>query len=140
MQLCRRYGEGPTIRGIGEHVGLSSTSSVLHQLRKPEQAGMIRSTGSGWRSTRLGNRQQAGCPNASGIRICRGVRLPAWDRDLRRRTGYPQQEAVRAVRSQTAPRVHSPSSAWTSSKAPETDCPDSVSGAYPGPSETAATP
>ncbi|WP_127354375.1 LexA family protein [Actinacidiphila soli] len=47
-------GEGPTIREIGKQVGLSSTSSVLHQLRKLEEEGAISRTEQGWRSTRPG--------------------------------------------------------------------------------------
>ncbi|MET7616171.1 MarR family transcriptional regulator [Streptomyces sp. NPDC005408] len=49
------HGEGPTIREIGERVGLSSTSSVAYQLRRLERAGLIRRTGWSWRSCRMGN-------------------------------------------------------------------------------------
>lgn len=35
------HGEGPTIREIGQQVGLSSTSSTAYQLGRLEQHGLI---------------------------------------------------------------------------------------------------
>lgn len=46
------HGEGPTIREIGQQVGLSSTSSTAYQLGRLEQHGMV-SRGRSWRSIRL---------------------------------------------------------------------------------------
>lgn len=48
------HGEGPTIRQIGEAVGLSSTGSVAYQLGQMEKRGMISRSGHFWRSVRLG--------------------------------------------------------------------------------------
>ncbi|WP_079181298.1 hypothetical protein [Streptomyces sp. CB00316] len=36
------HGHGPTVREIGERVGLSSTGSVAHQLGQLEERGLIR--------------------------------------------------------------------------------------------------
>ncbi|OEJ22192.1 hypothetical protein AR457_38745 [Streptomyces agglomeratus] len=47
------HGEGPTVREIGDRVGLSSTSSVQYQLKRLEQQGAISRSGSRWRSYRL---------------------------------------------------------------------------------------
>ncbi|MET8406094.1 winged helix DNA-binding protein [Streptomyces sp900116325] len=47
-------GEGPTVRQIGERVGLSSTSSVAYQLGRLEELGLISRSGRRWRSCRLG--------------------------------------------------------------------------------------
>ncbi|MET7498485.1 repressor LexA, partial [Streptomyces sp900116325] len=47
-------GEGPTVRQIGERVGLSSTSSVAYQLGRLEALGLISRSGRRWRSCRLG--------------------------------------------------------------------------------------
>ncbi|MEE1735132.1 MarR family transcriptional regulator [Streptomyces sp. BE147] len=47
-------GESPSIRQIGERVGLSSTSSVSYQLGRLEARGLITRIGSRWRSCRLG--------------------------------------------------------------------------------------
>ncbi|MEU9200411.1 winged helix DNA-binding protein [Streptomyces sp. DT224] len=48
------HGEGPSIRQIGERVGLSSSSSVAYQLGRLETLGLISRTGRRWRSCRLG--------------------------------------------------------------------------------------
>ncbi|WP_405204073.1 winged helix DNA-binding protein [[Kitasatospora] papulosa] len=48
------HGEGPSIRQIGERVGLSSTSSVAYQLVRLEDLGLISRTGPRWRSCHLG--------------------------------------------------------------------------------------
>ncbi|MBA4866197.1 MarR family transcriptional regulator [Streptomyces sp. PSKA54] len=48
------HGEGPSIREIGKHVGLSSSSSVAYQLGKLEQQGMVSRSGRRWRSCKLG--------------------------------------------------------------------------------------
>jgi repressor LexA len=48
------YGEGPSIRQIGDQSGLSSTSSVAYQLGRLEERGLISRTGRLWRSCRLG--------------------------------------------------------------------------------------
>ena len=48
------HGEGPSIRQIGERVGLSSTSSVAYQLGRLEDRGLISRTGRRWRSCHLG--------------------------------------------------------------------------------------
>ncbi|HET6356488.1 hypothetical protein [Streptomyces sp.] len=47
------HGEGPTIREIGQQVGLSSTSSTAYQLGKLEEHGMIIRRARSWRSFRL---------------------------------------------------------------------------------------
>ncbi|WP_324606918.1 hypothetical protein [Streptomyces griseus] len=41
-------GHGPTVREIGERVGLSSTSSVAHQLGRLEARGLISRTGAAY--------------------------------------------------------------------------------------------
>ncbi|MFJ2854574.1 LexA family protein [Streptomyces rubiginosohelvolus] len=41
-------GHGPTVREIGARVGLSSTSSVAHQLGRLEARGLIVRTGRDW--------------------------------------------------------------------------------------------
>ncbi|MFB7216523.1 LexA family protein [Streptomyces sp. NPDC056255] len=46
-------GESPSVRQIGEQVGLSSTSSVAYQLGRLEARGLISRTGHRWRSCRL---------------------------------------------------------------------------------------
>ncbi|MDT0307306.1 winged helix-turn-helix transcriptional regulator [Streptomyces sp. DSM 44917] len=43
-------GVAPTIRELGQAVGLSSPSSVLYQLRRLEEQGIVRRTGRRWRS------------------------------------------------------------------------------------------
>ncbi|MEU1123301.1 winged helix DNA-binding protein [Streptomyces sp. NPDC005899] len=48
------HGEGPSIRHIGERVGLSSSNSVAYQLDRLEDLGLISRTGRRWRSCRLG--------------------------------------------------------------------------------------
>lgn len=48
------HGEGPSIRQIGERVGLSSTSSVAYQLGRLEDRRLISRTGRRWRSCHLG--------------------------------------------------------------------------------------
>ncbi|MEU1495739.1 MarR family transcriptional regulator [Streptomyces sp. NPDC005776] len=48
------HGEGPSIRQIGERVGLSSSSSVAYQLARLEDLGLISRTGRRWRSCHLG--------------------------------------------------------------------------------------
>ncbi|MFE6022880.1 LexA family protein [Streptomyces sp. NPDC056441] len=50
------HGEGPSIRQIGERVGLSSSSSVAYQLGRLEDRGLVSRTGRRWRSCRLGKR------------------------------------------------------------------------------------
>ncbi|MFF0400182.1 hypothetical protein ACFYSJ_31250 [Streptomyces sp. NPDC005248] len=47
-------GEGPTVRQIGERVGLPSTSSVAYKLGRLEALGLISRSGRRWRSCRLG--------------------------------------------------------------------------------------
>ncbi|MFD5206570.1 hypothetical protein ACFWNF_06475 [Streptomyces anulatus] len=42
------HGEGPTVRELGTRVGLSSTSSVAHQLAQLEKRGLISRTGRDW--------------------------------------------------------------------------------------------
>ncbi|MFC9604525.1 LexA family protein [Streptomyces niveus] len=49
------HGEGPSVREIGDLVGLSSTGSVAYQLARMEALGMISRTDRRWRSIRLGN-------------------------------------------------------------------------------------
>ncbi|MFD7446715.1 LexA family protein [Streptomyces sp. NPDC059909] len=46
-------GEGPTLREIGQAVGLSSPSSVAYQLGRLEEHGVIARSGRRWRSCRL---------------------------------------------------------------------------------------
>jgi repressor LexA len=48
------HGEGPTVREIGDIVGLSSTGSVAYQLGRLEEQGLISRTGRRWRSVSLG--------------------------------------------------------------------------------------
>ncbi|MEW1724727.1 winged helix DNA-binding protein [Streptomyces sp. NPDC093109] len=48
------HGEGPSIRQIGERVGLSSTSSVAYQLKQLERLRLISRDGRHWRTVRLG--------------------------------------------------------------------------------------
>ncbi|MFE4692061.1 LexA family protein [Streptomyces sp. NPDC056749] len=48
------HGEGPSIRQIGERVGLSSSSSVAYQLARLEDLGLISRSGRRWRSCQLG--------------------------------------------------------------------------------------
>ncbi|MFE6808587.1 helix-turn-helix domain-containing protein [Streptomyces sp. NPDC057681] len=48
------HGEAPTVREIAAAVGLSSPSSVLYQLRRLEEAGVLRrARGAGAREYRL---------------------------------------------------------------------------------------
>lgn len=47
------HGEAPTVREIGQRVGLSSPSSVVYQLKKLEEYGTITRDGRHWRSSRL---------------------------------------------------------------------------------------
>ncbi|WP_331762140.1 hypothetical protein [Streptomyces anulatus] len=42
------HGVGPTVRELGARVGLSSTSSVAHQLAQLEKRGVIGRTGRDW--------------------------------------------------------------------------------------------
>ncbi|MFH9345750.1 hypothetical protein [Streptomyces globisporus] len=44
------HGHGPTVREIGARVGLSSTSSVAHQLTQLEKRGLVSRTGRDWSS------------------------------------------------------------------------------------------
>lgn len=46
-------GEGPSIRQIGDRVGLSSTSTVAYHLGRLEKHGLISRTNTRWRSCRL---------------------------------------------------------------------------------------
>ncbi|MDJ1645208.1 LexA family protein [Streptomyces pakalii] len=55
-------GHGPTVREIGERVGLSSTSSVAHQLGRLEARGLISRTGRGWSTCVLVEEQPAQRP------------------------------------------------------------------------------
>ncbi|MFD8474824.1 hypothetical protein ACFV2E_22645 [Streptomyces globisporus] len=55
-------GHGPTVREIGERVGLSSTSSVAHQLGQLESRGLITRTGRGWTTCVLGEEPPARRP------------------------------------------------------------------------------
>ncbi|MFD4025746.1 LexA family protein [Streptomyces sp. NPDC058576] len=48
------HGHGPTVREIGARVGLSSTSSVAHQLGRLEACGLITRTGRDWSTCVLG--------------------------------------------------------------------------------------
>ena len=48
------YGDRPSIRQIGERVGLSSSSSVAYQLGRLEDLGLVSRTGRRWRSCHLG--------------------------------------------------------------------------------------
>lgn len=47
--------QAPTLRQIGERVGLSSTSSVAYQLGRLEGWGLITQTGRGWKARYLGS-------------------------------------------------------------------------------------
>jgi SOS-response transcriptional repressor LexA len=49
------HGEGPSIRQIGQLVGLSSIASVAYQLGKLEERGLISRSDRRWRSVRLGS-------------------------------------------------------------------------------------
>lgn len=64
------HGHGPTVREIGTRVGLSSTSSVAHQLAQLEERGLISRTGRDWSSCRLESPTPPGaaCEAADGIR------------------------------------------------------------------------
>ncbi|MGW6588438.1 LexA family protein [Streptomyces globisporus] len=55
-------GHGPTVREIGTRVGLSSTSSVVHQLGQLEARGLISRTGRGWSTCVLVEEQPARRP------------------------------------------------------------------------------
>ncbi|WP_328405580.1 MarR family transcriptional regulator [Streptomyces sp. NBC_00390] len=46
-------GEGPSIRQIGQLVGLSSSSSVAYQLGRLEERGLISRTGRRWRNCHM---------------------------------------------------------------------------------------
>ncbi|WP_405817380.1 winged helix DNA-binding protein [Streptomyces sp. NBC_00838] len=48
------HGEGPSLRQIGDLVGLSSTASVAYQLARMEELGMISRSARRWHSVRLG--------------------------------------------------------------------------------------
>ena len=48
MSSLAERGHGPTVREIGARVGLSSTSSVAHQLGRLEARGLIVRTGRDW--------------------------------------------------------------------------------------------
>ncbi|MEU8598876.1 hypothetical protein ACF1A3_34005 [Streptomyces globisporus] len=56
------HGHGPTVREIGARVGLSSTSSVAHQLGQLEARGLIVRTGRDWSTCVLGEEQPARRP------------------------------------------------------------------------------
>ncbi|MFF3327542.1 LexA family protein [Streptomyces sp. NPDC002889] len=47
-QWIADHGEGPTIREIGQQVGLSGPSSVEYPLRQLEQIGAISRSGRSW--------------------------------------------------------------------------------------------
>ncbi|MGW6463645.1 LexA family protein [Streptomyces rubiginosohelvolus] len=55
-------GHGPTVRQIGARVGLSSTSSVAHQLGRLEARGLISRTGRDWSTCVLVEERPAGRP------------------------------------------------------------------------------
>ncbi|MFJ3973362.1 hypothetical protein ACIPYR_35160 [Streptomyces parvus] len=55
-------GHGPTVREIGARVGLSSTSSVAHQLGRLEARGLIARTGRDWSTCVLVEEQPARRP------------------------------------------------------------------------------
>ncbi|WP_257137080.1 MarR family transcriptional regulator [Streptomyces sp. gb14] len=55
-------GRGPTVREIGARVGLSSTSSVAHQLGRLEARGLIVRTGRDWSTCVLGEERPARRP------------------------------------------------------------------------------
>ncbi|MBP2477242.1 repressor LexA [Crossiella equi] len=61
-----RFGYPPSIREIGEAVGLNSTSSVAHQLRALERKGYLR--------------RDANRPRAYGVRSPEGEEEPEFDR------------------------------------------------------------
>ncbi|MFF3689124.1 winged helix DNA-binding protein [Streptomyces sp. NPDC002187] len=46
-------GEGPSIRRIGQLVGLSSSSAVAYQLGRLEERGLISRTGRRWRDCHM---------------------------------------------------------------------------------------
>ncbi|WP_030978978.1 LexA family protein [Streptomyces sp. NRRL S-1824] len=46
-------GDAPTVREIGQRVGLSSSGSVAYQLGRLEKLGLISRNGRHWRSCRL---------------------------------------------------------------------------------------
>ncbi|MFJ9986397.1 hypothetical protein ACIQUD_20595 [Streptomyces globisporus] len=56
------HGHGPTVREIGARVGLSSTSSVAHQLTQLEKRGLVSRTGRDWSTCVLGEEQPARRP------------------------------------------------------------------------------
>ncbi|WP_245654324.1 LexA family protein [Streptomyces violens] len=47
------HGEAPTVREVGQQVGLSSPSSVHYQLRQLEHRGILRRTERRWRAYQL---------------------------------------------------------------------------------------
>ncbi|KIF72724.1 hypothetical protein QR77_41235 [Streptomyces sp. 150FB] len=57
LRVVRRWiterGEAPTVREIGQAVGLSSSSSVAYQIRRMEEQGLISRTDRQGRSIRL---------------------------------------------------------------------------------------
>ncbi|MFE8910304.1 hypothetical protein [Streptomyces globisporus] len=56
---------GPTVREIGARVGLSSTSSVAHQLTQLEKRGLVSRTGRDWSTCVLREEQPV---RPSGLR------------------------------------------------------------------------
>ncbi|MFD5342236.1 hypothetical protein ACFWJY_00315 [Streptomyces anulatus] len=60
------HGHGPTVREIGARVGLSSTSSVAHQLGRLETRGLITRTGRDWSTCVLGEETPARRPGLRG--------------------------------------------------------------------------
>ncbi|MFF2191284.1 LexA family protein [Streptomyces sp. NPDC058155] len=71
-------GEAPSVRELGARVGLSSTSSVVCQLARLEEQGLIHRGGRRWRSVRLG------APPDIGLRPSARTR---WPRAVRSRSG-----------------------------------------------------
>ncbi|MEV4741582.1 winged helix-turn-helix transcriptional regulator [Streptomyces sp. NPDC049555] len=47
-------GVAPSVREIGERVGLSSSASVAYHLDRLQERGLIRRSGRRWRSVQLG--------------------------------------------------------------------------------------
>ncbi|MEU3433140.1 repressor LexA, partial [Streptomyces sp. NPDC006863] len=68
------HGHGPTVREIGARVGLSSTSSVAHQLGRLEARGLISRTGRDWSTCVLGEGQPARRPGPRSRGVAGGDR------------------------------------------------------------------
>ncbi|MEU6628448.1 hypothetical protein ABZ905_09150 [Streptomyces parvus] len=74
------HGHGPTVREIGARVGLSSTSSVAHQLSRLEARGLIARTGRDWSTCVLGEERPARRPGlrsrGTGVGVEQSGRRP----------------------------------------------------------------